>query len=74
MFIGEDVKALIESILNDKGWGVSDYTFDRGSTSIWIGNGILFVDFYPSVSAFNIFEKVFIFRAIRKRIIKDTIK
>ena len=75
ILVSEEVKALCSSILTDKKWEMkSNYTFGNDNSLIWIGNGILFVDFYPEVRAFNFFEKILVLKAIKKRIILDVIK
>lgn len=72
MFIGPDTKALVNDIVgNYQNWCQGHYTYTNKETniSIWTGNGLFYIDFYPNISAFNIFEKALIKTAIKKSII-----
>jgi hypothetical protein len=76
MFISPIVKELIEDIkTNHENWKQYSYTFynTRTTKQIWTANGILFIDFYPNIKAFNIFEQIAIHRAIKYSNIKNSI-
>ena len=73
--ISKEVKELCDDmILNNKSWNQSRHTFDKKDTnvSIWVSNGIPFIDFYPEIKAFNLMEKIYIHRYIKKSIIKSS--
>lgn len=74
LFISRETEDLIRSIVNDDGWKqVDQYTFGNDKSEIWTSNGVLFIDFYPSIGAFNIIEKIAIKSAIKKRTIMNAI-
>lgn len=76
MFISDETKLLAKDLIeNHKDWKQYDHTYHnkRSDVSIWVSNGVLFIDFYPNVNAFNTFEKRLIHKAIRKSIIFNTI-
>ena len=71
MFIKPETQALISSILNNEGWTQGQYCLVNTETKqqIWIANGAYGIDFYPSINAFNFFERRAIHRAAKQRII-----
>jgi len=72
MLIRQHALELRRSILMDEGWKqLSDHTFGTDNLKIWTANGFWFIDFYPGMQAFNIFEKILIHYAIASRKIKD---
>lgn len=68
MFISEEVKLLCRDIEeNYNNWIQTEYIFKNeiSGMGIWTGNGVLFINFYPGISSFNIFEKYKILKAIK---------
>lgn len=75
MFISKAVKILCKDIVeNNNKWTLYDYHFVRTTgISLWVANGIFFLDFSNDIKAFNIFEKIKIHKAIKKScILKGT--
>lgn len=75
--IRSEVDSLCKDIIDNCDlWTQTEHTFNRdsGSLKIWTSNiPVIDIDLYPSASAFNIFEKVRIKRAIAKSRIRKAI-
>jgi hypothetical protein len=70
-----ETKALIYSIENSDDWKQTGYYISNTKTGcrIWTANGLLFIDFYPNIEAFSLWEKIRIHRAIKIRNIKNAV-
>lgn len=76
MFISDIVEDLIADIkINHQDWIQYAFTlYNKNSgKQIWTANGVMFIDFYPNVHAFNIFEQRAIHRAIKYASVKNAI-
>lgn len=73
--IKKEVRELGEDMIsNCENWSQSHYCFGNGKIDIWTANTpILSIDLYPYMGAFNIFEKIYIYRCIKKSRIKKAI-
>ena len=67
MFISQDVKNLCQDMIDnyDK-WESTRHTFKKGNTVLWVCNSFSYVDFYPNIDAFNVFEKIKIYTTVKK--------
>lgn len=75
------VKKEILELANDIEHNIEDWkqaqhyiVNEKSNIKIWTSNGIWFIDFYPSCSAFNILEKIIIKRAIIKNNCNQVLK
>ena len=68
--ISEAVKTIIKSMMTDPSWKQDDCLYYNEDVKIWTGNGLLFIDYYPKIGAFNIFEKIALKKAISMSIAK----
>ena len=68
--IYKDTKINIVDNFND--WEQGRYEVVNKITNqiIWTANGVFFIDFSPNIQAFNIFEKMYLHRCIKKSTIK----
>ncbi len=64
---------LYDLIVNFREWNKLHHLYSNGSIHIWVGNGVFFIDSYPEVKMFNIFEKFYIHRCIKKSIISNAL-
>jgi len=74
MFVSIAVQDLCKDIIENKSeWSFNRYTYDKKSKgiSIWVSDGVFFIDFYPKQYDFNIFEKIKIKSAIKKSMIRN---
>jgi hypothetical protein len=66
MFIKEEVKKLGLHIKNNPcKWKQTYFCYESENLEIWTANGILFIDMYPRIGMFNIFEKYYIKNCIK---------
>lgn len=75
-FIDDDTYALGQDIVkNYKDWKQGDYTFYNDNLQLWTSNVPLFnLDSYPNTSMFNIVERIYIMRCIKRSKIMSAIK
>lgn len=77
MIVSQEVKDLAKNMLErPKDWHQDYYYFQNKNhpdIQIWTANGILFIALRNS-SCFNIFEKIYIKRAINKSVKKSAIE
>jgi len=76
MFIRKETKELGRDLVeNCQKWKQGHCTYSNGKLSIWTANWpIIDLDSYPETNMFNIFERLYIHRCIKKSIIKNAIK
>lgn len=59
---------------NYQNWKQGTHTFGNGKLEIWTASIPIFnMDSYPETNMFNIFERIYIHRCIKKAIIKKAI-
>jgi hypothetical protein len=74
MFIKNETIQLGQDMINNcQKWKQGMYCYYNGNIDIWTANGVLEIDSYPKIDMFNIFEKFYIHRCIKKSKIKRSI-
>ena len=64
-----------DMIDNCQEWHQSHHTFSNGNIQIWTSNIPMFdIDTYPNTNSFNVFERLYLHRCIKKSIIKKGIQ
>lgn len=75
MIISKETKLLGQDMIeNHHEWRNTYYEYTNGKISIWTGNGIPFIDTYPETKAFNLIEKIYLKRCIKKSLLKTGVK
>ena len=75
MFIKKETKELGKDLVESyEKWEQNPHTYSNGKLEIWTANGVLFIDSRPETKMFNIFEKFYIHRCIKKSKINKAIK
>jgi len=75
MFIKQETRLLGKDMIhNCQDWTQKKHTFSNEKMEIWTCNGVWFVDTHPEMFMFNVFEKFYIHRCIKKSKIKKSIK
>jgi len=74
MFISQEVRRLgKDMVLHFNMWTQYDNYFHNKKIKIWTSNGVFFIDTYPNIDAFNIFEKFYLHKCIKISNIKKAI-
>lgn len=75
MFIKKETKELGKDLIdNYENWYQGSHTYSNGKLTLWTANTPLFhLDSYPNTSMFNIFERAYIHRCIKKSKIKKAL-
>ena len=75
MFITKETKELGRDLIeNCQNWEQGHHTYSNGKLSLWTCNvPWIDLDSYPETSMFNIFERIYIHRCIKKSKIRKAI-
>ena len=75
MFIKKETRELGQDMINNpQDWVQRSHTFAKGGFEIWTANvPILSIDLRPFCGAFNVFEKIYLHRCIKKSRIKKAL-
>lgn len=69
------VKQILISLKNPDEWNVGECTIDHSSgIRLWRGNGVFFLQLYPSDHSFNLWDKLKIWRAMKEMMALKSLK